>query len=307
LAVGFREFELELRSEGLRLPATLTLPAGASRGGIVALHGAAYPTRDYFLYRHLAQVAPARGCAVLRYDRRPSAGDVPFDDQATDALAAITLLRSAANLGDAPVGLWGHSQGAWAAAVAAARSDTVAFLALVGCSGVSPGAQMEYATARQVRLGGFGAEALAELSELRRAFEAFQRGQVPRAEAQDVIDRLCERPWFQLAFIPRTLSQPGSWRDMDFDPTTTFEHVRCPVLLVYGEEDDWVPLDESIAIWRRARARSGADDLTVLRVPETNHTPVLEERQDLGAVSATYAEGLVDWLAAAIEWITSRE
>jgi uncharacterized protein len=67
--------------------------------------------RSFFCHLHLARVVPAAGIAVLRYDRRPHVdkADVPFDRQAGDAAAAINALRG--HVGDAPIGLWGFSQG----------------------------------------------------------------------------------------------------------------------------------------------------------------------------------------------------
>lgn len=86
--------------------------------------------------------AIAGGKRALRYDRRPHVeGDVPLALQASDAIAAAGVLRE--RFGDVPVGLWGFSQGAWAAPLAAALyPDQVSFLALVSGSGVSPAAQM---------------------------------------------------------------------------------------------------------------------------------------------------------------------
>lgn len=92
-------------------PATLDLPAGPVRGGLVVLHGSHADQRSHFLYRHLARLLPPAGVAVLRYDRRPRVDgrDVPLADQAEDAAAAVTVLRR--HVGPAPVGLWGFSQG----------------------------------------------------------------------------------------------------------------------------------------------------------------------------------------------------
>ena len=125
----------------------LTPPAGRVRGGIVPLHPASDGSRRQFLFEHLVDTVVPLGVAVLRFDRRPSAGDedVPFAVQAADALLALDALR--AEVGDVPLGLWAWSQGAWAAALAAAKSSDVAFLVLLAACGVSPAAQMRYGTA----------------------------------------------------------------------------------------------------------------------------------------------------------------
>ncbi|RGC70386.1 Alpha/beta hydrolase family protein [Micromonospora sp. MW-13] len=247
--------ELELDGAGVRLAATLDLPVGPVRGGMVVLHGAGAGHRSYFCYEHLARLLPGAGIAVLRFDRRPGVDghDVPLTDQAADAVAAIDVLRRHA--GDVPVGLWGLSQGAWTAPLTAAlRPDLVAFLVLVSSSGVSPAAQMRYGTAEQLRLHGYGDADRAELGRLRATVEAYLRGDLDRATAQAAVDRAAERPWFPLVYLPRELpDQPGTWRDMDFDPAPVFARVACPVLF-YGTTDAWVPIDASVTAWRRATA-----------------------------------------------------
>ncbi|MCZ7437781.1 alpha/beta hydrolase [Micromonospora sp. WMMC241] len=275
------------------LPATLDLPAGPARGGLVVLHGSHADQRSYFLYEHLARLLPPVGVAVLRFDRRPRVDghDVPLADQADDAAAALTELRR--HVGSAPVGLWGFSQGSWAAALTATRNP-VDFLVLVGSSGVSPAVQMRYGTAEQLRRHGYGPTDLAELARLREVAEGFLRGDVPRSTAQAELDAAVRRPWFPLAFLPRVLPDaPGTWADMDFDPAPILARLTGPVLLCYGETDAWTPIDDSLAVWRRA-ARDA--ELTVARLAGCDHAPTLDEREDLAGVSAQYEAVLLGWL-----------
>ena len=269
------------------LPATLTLPEEAARGGIVPLHPASDGSRDQLLFEHLAETLGPLGVAVLAYDRRPSPDgqDVPFNVQAGDALAALGVLR--AEIGDVPLGLWAWSQGAWVASLSATRSADVAFLVLLSACGVSPAVQMRYGTAEQLRRHGYGdEESLRELAELRAALEDAQRNPARRVDAQAVIDRYAERPWFELAYVPRTFQELGAWPDMDFDPIPILAQVRCPVLLFYGEEDEWTPIEPSLAAWERAPA-----DVIVLRLPGTEHAPTLGD-----AISPDYTAALVAWV-----------
>ncbi|GHJ54706.1 hypothetical protein Nm8I071_40130 [Nonomuraea sp. TT08I-71] len=284
---------MELRVGELDLPATLDLPAGPARGGLVVLHGSHAGERSHFLYEHLARLLPPAGIAVLRYDRRPRVDghDVPLAAQADDAAAALDLLR--ARVGTVPVGLWGFSQGAWAAALTATRHP-VDFLVLVGCSGVSPAAQMRYGTAEQLRRHGYGEADLAELDRLRGIAEGFLRGDVPRATAQAELDVAVRRPWFPLAHLPRELPDTsGTWVDMDFDPEPVFAKLSGPVLLCYGETDGWTPIEQSLVVWRRAAREA---ELTVARLAGCDHAPSLDGHDDLAGVSPDYERVLLDWL-----------
>lgn len=286
-----RERERELTVAGLA--ATLALPEGDVRAGVVPLHPASDGSRRQFLFEHLAETLPPRGVAVLRFDRRPSSGgDVPFETQAGDALQALRELRALPEVGSAPLGLWAWSQGAWAAAVAAARSADVAFLILLAACGISPAEQMRYGTAEQLRRHGHDGQALRELTELRSALEDALRDRNRLEASQAVVDRYAERPWFPLAYVPRTLDPSADWRDMDFDPAPILAQVVCPVLLFYGEEDEWTPVEPSIAAWERA----GNANLTVVRLPGTDHAPTLGGTHHREAISPAYTRTLTAWL-----------
>lgn len=295
---GVNDRELTIQLRDATLPATLTLPEGPVRGGIVPLHPASDASRGQFLFEHLANVLTPSGIAVLRYDRRgrdEHGGDIPFAAQAEDALAALELLRSVPEVGPVPVGLWGWSQGAWAAPLAATLSADVAFLVLIAATGVSPAKQMRYGTAEQLRRGGFAAEDIAELGDLRAAYESGLRtGEV--SEAQAVVNRYAERAWFPLAYVPLQLDPGATWIDMDFNPAPVLAEVRCPVLLFYGESDEWTPIDDSIAAWRRAAERSGNRDIEVVRLSGSDHAPTFGGRAAGEAISPQYTEKLLAWV-----------
>jgi uncharacterized protein len=297
------ERELTIGTEGADLRATLTLPPGRARGGIVPLHPASDGSRHQFLFEHLADTLVPRGVAVLRFDRRPSAaGDVPFAAQADDALHALGTLRAEPEVGSAPVGLWAWSQGAWAAALAAARSSDVAFLILLAACGVSPARQMLYGTAEQLRRHGYGDDdALRELAELRAALEDAVRDPSRREEAQAVIDRYADRPWFPLAYVPRTLDPSMDWRDMDFDPAPILASVHCPVLLFFGEEDEWTPIEPSVAAWQHAAAAAGNDAVSIVRLAGADHAPTLGGRESRDAISPAYTQALTEWIDGRLE------
>ena len=123
-----------------------------SRGphpAIVGLHPASDGSRDHFLFRHLAAVLPPRGIAVARFDRRGD--DVALDEQVDDVMAVIADLERRPEIDARRIGLWGFSQGAWVAPLAASRSPKIAFLVLLASTGVTPAEQMLYGTAKHAR------------------------------------------------------------------------------------------------------------------------------------------------------------
>ena len=91
---------------------------------------------------------------------------------------------------------------------------------------------------------------------------------------------------------------------MDFEPAPVFARVRCPVLAFYGETDEWMPIDESVAAWQWAGRASANADITVVRLPGCDHVPTLDERQDIDGISPLYTATLLTWLEERLRWST---
>jgi len=280
--------------DGVALDAALTLPAGSGpHPALIALHPAGDRSRDQYLFRHLATVLPQRGIAVLRFDRRGD--DVPLEDQAADTASAIAKLREREDIDAERIGLWGFSQGAWVAPLVAGESREVAFLVLLASTGVSPAEQMLYGTTKHAREAGFGLDAERGIVALRRTVDEWRRGNVSRDTAQAAVDAASGQPWFAHAWVQRTLGD-GIWPNMDFDPEPVFSRVRVPVLLFYGDDDEWQPIERSIAAWRRAAARAANPDVTIVRLAGTRHAPTLGGREDATAIAPEYERMLIAWL-----------
>ena len=284
-----RSERLTATSADREFTAKLSLPPGAGPfPAIVCLHPADDGSRDHYLFRHLEAILPPVGISVARFDRRGD--DVPFTDQVRDAEAVVDALRARSDIDPRRIGLWGFSQGAWIASLVAAGSDRIAFLVLVAATGVSPAAQMRYGTAKQAKAAGHSASEIDALLRLRSAFEDYARGKRPRAEVQRLIDAAKGEPWFARAWVRPVLpAVPGFWPDMDFDPAPVAARVTVPTLLFYGEDDEWQPIDASIAAW------SGGGR-TVNRLRGTAHAPTLRGERDLASIAPDYTDSLVAWL-----------
>lgn len=288
----------ELTLPGLDRIALVQRPDGdvPIRGGLVALHGASDPSRRQPLFNHLAETVTPLGYAVLSYDRRPALqGDVPLDIQAADAVAAARVL--AEDLA-APVGFYAFSQGAWAACLAAAGADGPDFLALVGCSGVSPGRQMRYYTDQLLLRAGVDEHARTLQLEARSALEDVFRGIGDRAATAGLLEAAAREPWFGSAYLPAELPPPdAAWEDLDFDPAPVIARVACPTLLIHGADEECVPAAESVEVWRT----HGSRDLTVVSLPGCGHYPSVGSAEppatglDSAFLSPDYTQALRAW------------
>jgi pimeloyl-ACP methyl ester carboxylesterase len=283
--------ELRIEGDGFSLAASYS-PAGPT--ALVALHGAGEGTRESRSLVHLHELLPPQGFGVVTFDRRgegESTGDATrgrFDLQADDALAVLAAIDAER------VGLFGYSQGGWIAPIAAARSDRVAFLVLVASIGVTPSEQMMVAVERQLRLAGFGDDAVDQALDLRRRFEHWIHEVAPAPDEQLEADLLAvlDEPWSGQLWLPPTLLDEEGvqlWiEEMDYDPRPTFEQVRVPTLSFYGELDSWAPVEASAQAWHDAR---GAD-VNVVVIPGAEHDLTLPD----GSFAPEYERTLVDWL-----------
>jgi pimeloyl-ACP methyl ester carboxylesterase len=275
----------ELRVEGLAVSYT---PAGST--ALVAIHGAGPGTRDSSpLYLHLHETLPSIGVGVATFDRRgegESEGEVTrgrFEAQARDALAIAEAL------GVERVGLWGFSQGGWVAPLAATLSEDVAFVITIAATGVTPAEQMVYANRRALELAGYGPDAVARVTGLRREIDAWAHDAGPPPD----LSAAAAEPWFPLIYLPPFRpadfddDMKRSWIDeMDFDPRPIFAAVRVPILAFMGERDSVSPVEPSVAAWPQ-------DDATVVVVPDAEHDLSLPD----GTLSPLYEQTLVAWLS----------
>jgi pimeloyl-ACP methyl ester carboxylesterase len=276
----------------------LWLPEGIPEGGVVALSGAHPGAARQPLFEHLAGVLGPRSIAVLTYDRRPTGdgSDTPLAVQADDAVAAVAALRR--RLG-APVGLFGFSQGAWAATSAAAES-AASNLVVLGHCGVSPAQQMRFHVDELLRSNGFDATVRERAGVLRRHYEQALRGAVPRAAADQALAEATGEAWFPMTYLPPSVGDgSGTWEDMDHDPVAAIAAVSTPPLTIWGEREGVVPLEAS----RRAWSASPGHVQTVI-LPGCGHWP-LPGRSDTcepgwsadDPVSDDYCAALTEWYA----------
>ncbi len=266
-------------------------PAGDT--AIIALHGAATGTKDSFLYKHLHDVLPQAGIGVVTFDRRgegASTGDSSrgrLDMQVGDALAVLEAVDAER------VGLWGFSQGGWVAPLAAVASDRVAFLVLLASTGVTPSERMMYATAEQLRRGGYDAAIVRRALALRRAFEDWVHGRERERESGLKAELSSGLEDVVAARVPaaesaRRRGTAALDRGDGLRSKPVLEQVRVPTLLVYGEDDAWTPVGPSVEAWRQA----GRDDVEIVLVPEATHELTLPD----GTLASKYERTLVDWL-----------
>jgi hypothetical protein len=282
-----RDVRFENAADSVTLAGTLTLPAGAGpHPAVVLISGSGPQDRDEFGWEHrpflvLADYLTRHGIAVLRYDDRgtdQSTGKYPgatVEDFARDTSAAVTFLRAHDRIDASRIGLVGHSEGGLVAPIVANQRGDIAFLVLMGATGVD---------GRAVLLS--QAEAIARVSnapesEVRLAMainRAVTENAAQAAPGEDLYDKVMRAVDQVIATIPAPEREAASqatrimvkaeigrlqdaWMRhfLNYDPAPALRRLNVPVLAIWGTRDLQVlpsinrpALERALAANRRA-------------------------------------------------------
>lgn len=289
LAAGVSSEEVVFRSGSVELHGTLY--SAHSEGqcpGVVLVHGSGRVTRSE--HRFYARFLAERGITTLAYDKR-GAGEsggstygADYLDYADDVVAAVDYLSRKPNVAPDKVGLVGFSEAEWVAPIAGNRSDLVAFIVVVGASGLRPVDQVEEEIRLRLEKKGFAEGDVRKAVALHRLYSDYLRGNVDAAQARAGIERASGSEWFAAAedlpdqVYPR--DDYAWWRRvMDFDPAPYWRRVDVPVLLLKGTADDrseagasMKRLEAMISAPCEVRLFDGADHM-LLRWPIAQRVP----------------------------------
>lgn len=225
-------------------------------------------------YRLLAEGLAERGVTTVRIDKRgmfasagaaADANAVTIDDYARDTHAWIDAIRRRT---EAPcVWLLGHSEGGLVALAAAQKGEHVCGLVLVATAGRPLGEVLK----RQLRANPANAPLLGPADA---AIDVLAAGR--RVDASTL--PLPLRPLFQPAVQGFLISA------FALDPPKLMAQVRKPVLIVQGERDIQVGVDDARIL------KSAAPRSTLVLLPDVNHVLKAVTSDDRGANVATYAD-----------------
>lgn len=223
-------------SDTIQLPARLTMPSASSVKGrvpvVILVHGSGPSNMDEAMgpnapFRDLAEGLSRRGVAVLRYDKRTfvcpqffenaKEGYTYDDETVDDALSAIRLVKDSLAkekaIDPSRIYIVGHSMGGMLAPRIAQRSGEVAGLVLLA----APTGKLLPTIERQLAYLGRSAEEIRKLTEIASA---------------DI---------------------PDSYLDLDarYSDTATAQELNIPMLILQGERDYQVTMDD-YRTWREA-------------------------------------------------------
>jgi uncharacterized protein len=308
---AIREEQVKFRNGDIVLAGTLMLPAKPGKyPAVVLFHGSGPMERFSDRARWFAQ----QGLAALTYDKRgvgESTGDfhkVSFLELSSDGLAGIEFLKQRPDIDARKIGVWGISQGGWLAPLAASRSEDVAFVIAVSGPGVSPGEQMVYFYACELREQGVAQPQIDEASDMRRKVWAYLSTGAGYDDAKNAVAQAKSRPWYKQVAAqqdgifdtfenaPRARNSVWFQNEANYDPVATLRKVGVPALFFFGDADRLVPVPKSVDIIRRTLTATGHRDFAIQVFPGADHG--LYAHNDYRQEVPGYHQFMKSWLLA---------
>lgn len=242
------------------------------------------------------------GIAVLSWDKPgigESTGDwteQTFFDRGDEAAAALRFLRAQPGIDPRRTGIWGHSQGGWIGPLVASRDPELAFLIVNSVPGVNAHVQDLYGMEHTLRRNRVTDDEIQAAVAFMEAIHDAARAGMPFDEVNGSILQPAQGTPGGTYFGEIS---PQLWRFLClnanplFEPIDALTRITCPVLAIFGEEDDLVPVAPSVEIFEAAFKRSDAPSLTIRVFPGADHRIRVGSA---GAFAPGYLETMTGWL-----------
>ena len=286
---GFEEHRVEFQNHDVKLAGSLLFPRSeVPVPAVVFVHGAGRQTREP--YREAGEYFASQGIAALIYDKRgigESSGTYesyrPYKNLVNDALSAIAFLKQRREIASSQIGIWGLSQGTEISAAAASQSEDIKFIIAVGAD--VAGGMMFYYRDNLFREYGLS-------DKLRDVAEKAQL-------LQDTLPHNLQDESLLSSFAPRSYPPP----DQFVHPA--WSHVDQPVLAMWGQLDQHVPVGESVAGLKNSLAQAKNEKWTMLILPRAKHSLGISETGAIQEKWRGYPPGalktMTDWVHRAID------
>ncbi len=327
----YREEEVTYSNGDVTLAGTLTLPAGGEPfPAMLMITGSGAQNRDEELAGHrpflvIADAVTRAGVAVLRVDDRGvggSSGDLSqatYDDLVGDVEAGVAFLKARPEVDANRVGLFGHSEGAYLAPLAATQTDIAFVIMMAG-----PSVEGERVLELQNRLIFELADATQADVEAQVRFLRALKDVLARSAYDEAATLVETRVTEQFASLPEderpdeatqaeivaaqqdNIVSPNFRSFFLYDPQPALRQLDKPVLAFYGNLDVQVPPVQSVGPLRSALRAAGNDDATIEVFDGLNHLMQPAIRGGLEEYSQIETTVAPEVLSLIAQWLTER-
>lgn len=287
--------------EKISFSGTLTSPVGKkSFPTLVMVSGTGKQDRNgtmagHKIFEQIADYLGSYGIAMLRIDDRGTGKTTGIYETATtadfasDALAAVSYLKSRKDIDQKKIGLIGHSEGGAAISIAAAKSADVKFLvsiaglAMNGLEAqlkqnqdiVAASALPDYDKKRSNEINGIMFNTAFQYAssdsleiKLNQAYQSWKVKDDIYFKSLKV-----EFDHFRFPVFSFVQSAKGPWYRyfIRYDSKKTIGAVKVPILAINGDKDLMVAPDENLANWKSYAMKGGNHNVNTVKITGLNH------------------------------------
>ncbi len=327
--------EVSFTNGDIKFAGTLTIPKTKGKyPAIVMITGSGSHNRDeeilgFKIFRVIADHFTRKGIAVLRYDDRGVGGSTgkskmqyTTDDLSGDVLEAIKYLKTRNDINPEQIGLCGHSEGGIIAPLAASKSGDIAFIVLMAGTGVK-GIDILKEQSKLIMLanGGTQDEVNANSELLDKTYQAVETDtgwdeveslmiktignsfdKMPEEQKKNMKDK-DEYVKNMVTYQMNEMKIPWMKFFIQYDPIIALGKVKCPVLMIFGENDLQVPPKQNKEIMENALKESGNKDYMSVLIPKANHlfqSATTGSPEEYGKLPKEFAPGFLETMSG---WI----
>ena len=167
---------------------------------------------------------------------------------------------------------------------------------------------MNFAVSNILRVKGFSNEDIKSAIRTRTYVDNFMRGRGDRHRVEQMLADAVSKPWFKHSYISPMLGDPAhsQWaKEIALDPITTLNRVRCPVLILFGTEDPWVPVRISAELLSKMANKKA--NLNYAVIAGANHemaTNVAPEKELDPAYATAFAPDAPSYFGILARWLS---
>jgi dienelactone hydrolase len=261
----WQEKNVSFTSNNSKMQGTVLMPNGKGKHpGIVLVHGSGQKDREKL--RQDAQMFVKAGFATLIYDKRDKSKSRTMPVLANDALAAVHTLQAQSGVDPRKVGIWGFSEGAWVAPIAASQSKDISFVVLLGTPVVTPIQQQTYHILNRLFQNGITSTNVTDAMTVKGARFVYQSNLLPEA---------------------------------DHDAISYLQKVKQPILAVWGAKDRLTPAAEGSNRLQQIWKSNGNKKGSILFVANAEHAAHQTDQtgfERFPAFAAGYETEVLSWL-----------
>jgi len=322
------------KEAGIRLSGTLTQPQKSGKyAAAILISGSGPQDRNQEILGHksflvIADHLTRNGYAVLRFDDRGTAmseGDfstATTADFATDVESAFQYLRSRDEINSNKIGLIGHSEGDMIATMVAAKNKDIHFVISMAGPALQGDSILLLQQKRISEKSGVNPELIAQnetinkavfdmvkstddIEQLKSSLISYLQSAVKDLPKGAIPSGMSEHDFINLQ-VRQTMT-PWMLYFLRYNPALDLQHVKCPILVLFGDKDLQVPAEENIPAARKALTKAKNKKVDIVTFPGLNH--LFQEcdtglPSEYGTIEQTIAPVVLDEI---VNWMKKRK